>query len=65
MKPKSVALSRCGHERAGCAAIEAALMLSWSHGQIEGQVPWLKVVKRAVYGRGGLDLLDGRLRRSA
>lgn len=47
------------------AAIEAALQLPWSQGQTEGQVTRLKLVKRAMYGRGGLDLLLGRLRRGA
>jgi len=47
------------------AAIEAALRLPWSQGQTEGQVTRLKLTKRAMYGRGGLDLLLGRLRRGA
>jgi transposase len=47
------------------AAIEAALSLPWSQGQTEGQVTRLKLVKRAMYGRGGLDLLRSRLRRGA
>lgn len=47
------------------AAIEAALRLPWSQGQTEGQVTRLKLVKRAMYGRGGLDLLCARLRRGA
>jgi transposase len=47
------------------AAIEAALMLPWSQGQTEGQVTRLKLVKRQMYGRGGLDLLRSRLRRGA
>jgi transposase len=46
-------------------AIEAALLLPWSQGQTEGQVTRLKLTKRAMYGRGGLDLLLGRLRRGA
>ena len=47
------------------AAIEAALQLPWSQGQTEGQVTRLKLLKRAMYGRGGLDLLRSRLRRGA
>lgn len=47
------------------AAITAALRLPWSQGQTEGQVTRLKLTKRAMYGRGGLDLLLGRLRRGA
>lgn len=46
-------------------AIEAALRLPWSQGQTEGQVTRLKLVKRQMYGRGGLDLLRSRLRRGA
>lgn len=47
------------------AAITAALESPWSQGQTEGQVTRLKLVKRAMYGRGGLDLLRARLRRGA
>ena len=47
------------------AASAAALLLPWSQGQTEGQVTRLTLVKRALYGRGGLDLLLGRLRRGA
>jgi transposase len=47
------------------AAIVTALTLPWSNGQTEGQVTRLKLVKRQMYGRGGLDLLRCRLVRSA
>jgi transposase len=47
------------------AAIMAALTLPWSNGQTEGQVTRIKLVKRQMYGRGGLDLLRCRLLRSA
>ncbi len=57
--------SVAGGMRRDRAAIEAALLLPWSQGQTEGQVTRLKLVKRAMYGRGGLDLLLGRLRRGA
>jgi len=40
------------------AAIEAAIALPWSNGQTEGQVCKLKLVKRQMYGRGNLDLLQ-------
>jgi transposase len=43
------------------AAVEAALSLSWSNGQTEGQVNRLKLVKRSMYGRAGLDLLRARV----
>ena len=43
------------------AAIEAAIALSWSNGQTEGQICKLKLVKRQIYGRGNLDLLQARV----
>ena len=46
-------------------AVRAALLLSWSSGQVEGQVTRLKLVKRQGYGRAKLDLLKSRLLRAA
>ena len=46
-------------------AVRAALTLSWSSGQVEGQVTRLKLVKRQAYGRAKLDLLRARLIRAA
>lgn len=43
------------------AAVRAAMMLPWSSGQTEGQITRLKLVKRQMYGRGKLDLLQARL----
>jgi len=43
------------------AAVSAAITLQWSNGQIEGQITKLKLVKRQMYGRGKLDLLQARL----
>ena len=43
------------------AAIEAAITLPWSNGQTEGQICKLKLVKRQMYGRGNLDLLQARV----
>jgi transposase len=43
------------------AAVRAAITLSWSNGQTEGQITKLKLVKRQMYGRGHLDLLQARL----
>lgn len=40
------------------AAINAAIMTSWSNGQTEGQITKLKLVKRQMYGRAKLDLLQ-------
>jgi transposase len=43
------------------AAVTAAITLPWSNGQTEGQITKLKLVKRQMYGRGKLDLLQARL----
>jgi transposase len=42
------------------AAVAAALSSPWSNGQTEGQINRLKVLKRQMYGRAKLDLLDKR-----
>jgi transposase len=36
-------------------------MESWSNGQTEGQINKLKLVKRQMYGRAKIDLLEARL----
>jgi transposase len=43
------------------AAVTAALTEPWSNGQTEGQNTKLKLMKRQMYGRAGLDLLRARL----
>jgi transposase len=43
------------------AAVRAAIVSSWSNGQTEGRITKLKLVKRQMYGRGKLDLLQARL----
>ena len=43
------------------AAVSAAMTLPWSNGQTEGQITKLKLVKRQMYGREKLDLLQARL----
>ena len=43
------------------AAVRAAIVSRWSNGQTEGQITKLKLVKRQMYGRGKLDLLQARL----
>jgi transposase len=43
------------------AAVRAAITLPWSNGQTEGQITRLKLVKRQMYGRGKIDLLQARL----
>ena len=41
-------------------AVRAAMALDWSNGQSEGQINRLKTIKRQMYGRAGLDLLERR-----
>jgi transposase len=43
------------------AAVSAAITSLWSNGQTEGQITKLKLVKRQMYGRGKLDLLQARV----
>jgi len=40
------------------SAVSAAISSPWSNGQTEGQITKLKLVKRQMYGRGKLDLLE-------
>lgn len=42
-------------------AVRAAISTPWSNGQTEGQITKLKLVKRQMYGRAKLDLLEARL----
>ena len=42
-------------------AIRNAIISSWSNGQTEGQITRLKLIKRQMYGRAKLDLLQARL----
>jgi len=41
-------------------AVRAALTLIWSNGPVEGQINRLKTLKRQMYGRANLDLLERR-----
>ena len=41
-------------------AVRAAVTLAWSNGQTEGQINRLKTLKRQMYGRANLDLLERR-----
>ncbi|WP_143530405.1 transposase, partial [Rhizobium sp. RU36D] len=43
------------------AAVQNAMTLMWSNGQTEGQITKLKLIKRQMYGRGQLDLLEARI----
>jgi transposase len=47
--------------RTDLAAVHAAIVSPWSNGQTEGQITKLKLVKRQMYGRAKLDLLEARL----
>jgi transposase len=38
-----------------------AVTEGWSNGQTEGQINRLKTLKRAMYGRAGLELLRARM----
>ncbi|MDQ0996086.1 transposase [Phyllobacterium ifriqiyense] len=43
------------------AAVHAAIVAPSFNGQTEGPITKLKLVKRQMYGRGKLDLLQARL----
>jgi transposase len=43
------------------ASVHAAMVQPWSNGQTEGQINKLKMVKRQMYGRAKIDLLQARL----
>ena len=43
------------------AAVRASIIQPWSNGQTEGQITKLKLVKRQMYGRAKIDLLQARL----
>jgi transposase len=43
------------------AAVTAALTLPWSSGTVEGHVNRIKMLKRQMYGRAGIDLLRKRV----
>ena len=42
-------------------AVRNAALEPWSNGQTEGQINKLKTLKRAMYGRAGVDLLRARM----
>jgi transposase len=41
--------------------VRTAITEPWSNGQTEGQITKLKLVKRQMYGRANIDLLQARL----
>ena len=47
--------------RQDIGAVTNALTLSWSSGQVEGQINRLKALKRSMYGRAGAELLRARM----
>ena len=42
-------------------AVSHAVLEPWSNGQAEGQINRLKMLKRAMYGRAGVELLRARM----
>ncbi len=42
-------------------AVRNSVQEPWSNGQTEGQINRLQTLKRAMYGRTGIDLLRARL----
>jgi len=53
--------SRSSRSPRHISAVRAAITSGWSNGQTEGQITKLEFVKRQMYGRGKLDLLEARL----
>ncbi len=51
--------------RADQPAVEAALQRPWSSGPVEGTINKLKFLKRQMYGRAKVDLLEARLMSAA
>ena len=43
------------------SAVESAVSEPWSNGPVEGQLNRLKILKRQMYGRAGIELLRARL----
>jgi len=41
-------------------AVKAGMTLHWSNGQTEGQINRLKMLKRQMFGRAGIELLSRR-----
>jgi transposase len=45
-------------------AVQLAISSLWSNGQTEGQITKFKLIRRQMYGRGKLDLLEARVIRA-
>jgi transposase len=43
------------------AAVRAGLTMVWNNGQVERHVNRLKLIQRAMYGRGTFDLMRHRV----
>jgi transposase len=43
------------------SAVESAVSKPWSNGPVEGHINRLKMLKRQMYGRAGIELLRARL----
>lgn len=48
-------------QRRDIDAVKNAIELPWSNGQAEGQINRLKMLKRAMYGRAGPELMRARM----
>ena len=60
MTPDFLTLSFAQSLKSDHAAVQAAVRLPWSTGPVEGQINRLKLLKRQMYGRASLDLLNRR-----
>lgn len=58
---KSLVGSFAGGIEKDLTAVRNAIISPWSNGQTEGQITRLKLIKRQMYGRAKLDLLQTRL----
>lgn len=58
---ESIVVSFANGVEMGITAVRNAILSPWSNGQTEGQITKLKLIKRQMYGRAKLDLLQARL----
>lgn len=58
---ESIVVSFANGVEKGITAVRNAILSPWSNGQTEGQITKLKLIKRQMYGRAKLDLLQARL----
>ena len=62
IRPRIYGMRRFGRTlRQDTEAVRNAVLEPWSNGQTEGQINRLKTLKRAMYGRAGVDLLRARM----